>query len=96
MIFTIINKIAPGIPNSPTKIDVNRFNPIWKSNIAPIQLIPYIINPPSIEFNISFNILLIGSINILPNINKKQIHAKYVINVLSKLNHLVLLLHLYD
>ena len=96
IIFTITSNIAPGTPNIPMNIDVNKFNPIWKSNIAPTQLIPYIINPPNIEFNTSFNMLFIGNINTLPNINKKQIHAKYVITVLSKFNHLVLLLYLYD
>lgn len=42
------------------------------------------------EFNTNFRILFNGSINTLPNINKKQIHAKYTIIVLSKLNPPVL------
>ena len=60
---------------------------------------PNIKIPPKIELPISFKIVLIGKIKILPNINKKMIHAKYVIIVfVSKFHHLSLfcLLHVYD
>ena len=80
--------IAPGIPKIPTKIEVIKFNPIWNSKKEPIKLIINIINPPSTEFITNLHIIFIGTINILPNINKKNIHAMYVIILLkSILNH---------
>ena len=71
--------IAPGIPKIPTKIEVIKFNPIWKLKNDPIRLIINIVNPPKIEFITNLNIVFIGMINILPNINKKKIQAIYVI-----------------
>ena len=81
----IIITIAPGIPNKPTNMEVIRFNPIWKLKKLPIKLIINIINPPNIEFIISFAIVLIGTINIFPNINKKKIHAIYAIILLKSI-----------
>ncbi len=102
MVFKIICNItsspAPGIPSKPTKIEVIILRPIWKPKFAPIILIINIKTPPNIEFNISLNTLLNGKTNILPNINKKIIHAKKVITLLkSKYNHpftFILWLHL--
>ncbi len=62
-----INTILPGIPNKPTKTAVIMFNPMWKFQILPIKFIINIKMPPNIEFNINFNIFLIGTINNLPN-----------------------------
>ena len=81
--FIIIITIAPGIPKTPTKIEVIKFNPIWKLKNDPIKLIINIIIPPKTEFIIILNIVFIGIINILPNINKKKIQAKYVIILLK-------------
>lgn len=81
----IMITIAPGIPSNPTNIEVIRFNPIWKLKKQPIKLIINIINPPNIEFIISFIIVLSGTINILPNINKKKIHAIYAIILLKSI-----------
>ena len=67
----------------PTKIEVIRFNPIWKLKKEPMKFIINIINPPNIEFIINLNIIFIGTINILPNINKKKIQATYVIILLK-------------
>lgn len=90
--LSIINKIAPGTPSIPTNIAVTTFNPIWKLSIVPTKFIIYISTPPSAEFNTSFNILFIGTINILPKINKKIIHAIYIIRVfVSKINPPVLI-----
>ena len=82
IIFIIVIKIAPGIPSIPTNTDVNTLSPIWKLKVAPTILIIYINNPPKIELKINFKIVLIGIINILPNIKIKKMHAKYVTIVL--------------
>lgn len=79
----IIRHTAPGNPNTPTKILVKILSPIWNPNAPPIKLIKNIVIPPKIELTTNFKIFLIGTINILPNINKKQIHAKYVIKFVS-------------
>lgn len=67
--------IAPGTPKTPTNIEVIRLSPMWKLKNDPIILIKNIVNPPSIEFITNFNIIFIGKINILPNINKNKIQA---------------------
>ena len=86
--FIITITIAPGIPKMPTKIEVIKFNPIWKLKKEPIKLIINIVNPPRIEFKINLSIVFIGTINILPNINKKKIQAIYVIILLKSIfNH---------
>ena len=54
------------------------FSPIWKLNPAPIKLIMYIVTPPKMEFKTNLSTFFIGKIKILPKINKKHIHAKYV------------------
>lgn len=77
--FTITKTTTPGNPNNPTKTLVKKLSPIWKPKLAPTMLIKKITTPPIIEFKTSFNIFLIGTMKILPNKNKKQIHAKYVI-----------------
>lgn len=88
MICNIINKPAPGTPNSPTKIEVMRFNPIWKLKLAPITLIRKIKTPPNIEFKTNFNIFFNGIIKIFPKINKKIMHAKKAkILLKSKYHH---------
>ena len=51
---------------------------MWKLNPAPIKLIMYIVTPPKMEFKTNLSTFFIGKIKILPNINKKHIHAKYV------------------
>lgn len=71
--------MAPGSPNKPTNILVKTFSPIWNPKLAPTKFIIKIVSPPSIELKTNFNTFFIGTINIFPNINKKQIHAKYVI-----------------
>lgn len=63
-------------------MEVNILSPIWKPNIPPIRLIIYINNPPRIELKINFKIVFIGIINNLPNINIKNMQAKYAITVL--------------
>ena len=75
----MIKQIAPGNPKSPIKILVKILSPMWKPHIPPIKLIKNIVTPPKTEFITNFKIFLIGTINTLPNINKKQIHAKYII-----------------
>jgi hypothetical protein len=70
--------IAPGTPNIPTTIQVIKLIAICKPNIPPIKLIAKINMPPKIELNTNFKINFIGIINILPNKNKKHIHAKKV------------------
>lgn len=79
IIFNTINNMTPGNPNIPIKIEVIKFNPIWKLNNVPIKFIPYIRIPPKIEFNINLNILFSGNINILPTIKIKKMHANIVI-----------------
>jgi len=69
--FSITITIAPGIPSIPTKIEVSKFNPIWKLKNEPIRLIININKPPKTEFIINLKIVFIGTINNLPNINKK-------------------------
>lgn len=81
--FIITITIAPGIPRIPTKIEVTKFNPMWKLKNEPTRLIKNIINPPSTEFIINFHIVFIGIINSFPNINKKKIQAIYVIILLK-------------
>lgn len=76
-------QIAPGNPSKPTSILVKKFNPIWKPKFAPIRFITKISNPPKIEFKTNFTTFEIGTINTLPKINKKQIHAMYVIIFVS-------------
>ena len=84
--------MAPGTPKTPTNIEVIRFNPIWNPHKEPIILIINIVNPPSTEFIINFNIVFIGTINIFPNINKKNIQAIYAIILLeSNIYHLSLI-----
>lgn len=76
----------------PTNIEVIKFNPIWKLKKDPIKLIINIVNPPRIEFKTNLSIVFIGTINIFPNMNKKKIHAIYVIILLkSNLYHLSLI-----
>ena len=70
-----IISIDPGIPKSPTIIDVIIFNPIWKFKNSPTRFIRKIIIPPITEFIINFNIVLSGTIKIFPKINKKNKHA---------------------
>ena len=55
------------------KIDVIKLSPMWKFKNEPIRLITHIVSPPSTEFITNFNIVFIGTINNLPNINKKKI-----------------------
>ena len=57
------------------KIEVIKFNPIWKLKKEPIKLIINITSPPSTEFITNLKIVFIGTINIFPNINKKKIQA---------------------
>lgn len=74
--LTIIIHIAPGSPSKPTKMLVIKLIPICKFILAPKRFINQITIPPSIEFKTSFKTFFIGTIKILPNINKKQIQAK--------------------
>ena len=67
----------------PIKILVKKFKPIWKLKFAPTKLIIQISKPPKKELNTNFKIFLIGTIKILPKINKKHIQAKYVITFIS-------------
>ena len=67
----------------PTKIAVNMFKPMWKLNIAPIQLIISINIPPIIELKTSLSICFIGIINNFPNINIAKMHDKKIIIVLG-------------
>ena len=69
-----------------TKILVTKLSPIWKPNVPPTAFIIKITIPPKTEFNTNFNIFFIGTIKILPSINIKQIHAKYVIMLISILS----------
>ena len=48
---------------------------MWKPKLCVKKFIKNIINPPSIEFKISLNIIFIGTINIFPIIKIKQIQA---------------------
>lgn len=82
-----ITATAPGIPNKPIKIDVIAFIPMWKLHSFPIIFIIKINNAPNKEFKHNFNISLIGTIKILPIINKKKIHAKKVIILLVFNSH---------
>lgn len=75
--------IAPGIPKTPTNIEVIKFKPIWKLKNEPIRLIKNIVKPPKIELITNFNIIFIGTTNNLPNINKKKIQAIYVMILLK-------------
>lgn len=81
--FIITITIAPGIPSKPIKIEVIRFRPIWKLKNDPTRLIINITNPPSTEFITNFTIVFKGTINIFPNINKKNIQAIYAIILLK-------------
>lgn len=84
--------IAPGIPRIPIKIEVIKFNPIWKLKNEPIKFIKNITSPPSTEFNTNLRIVFIGTINTFPNINKKKIQAIYAIILLkSNVYHLSLI-----
>lgn len=63
------------MPKSPTKIDVNKFKPIWKLKLCANIFIKNMINPPSKEFIISLNIIFIGTIKSLHIIKIKQMQA---------------------
>lgn len=82
-IFIITITTAPGIPRSPTKIEVIKLRPIWNPQNEPIRLIINITNPPSTEFKTNLSIVFIGTINIFPNMNKKNIQAIYAIILLK-------------
>ena len=86
--FIITSIIAPGSPKNPTIILVKKFSPIWNPKLLPTMFIKKITNPPIIEFNASFSIFFIGTINILPNKNRKQMHAKYVMIFVFKFIHI--------
>ena len=73
-----IKQIAPGIPRIPTIIDVIKLSPMWKPHIPPIKLIANMSMAPNIELKINLIIHLIGTIKILPIINKKHMHAKKI------------------
>ena len=79
----ITKHTAPGKPNNPTKILVKILSPIWNPHIPPTRFIKNIVTPPKTELITSFKIFFIGTINILPKINKKHMHAKYVIIFVS-------------
>ena len=85
IIFSTTSNAAPGTPNNPTIIAVKRFKPMWNPKFIPTRFIIYIRIPPKTEFITNFKILLSGMINILPNINKKIIHAKNVITVFKSI-----------
>ena len=91
----IINKIAPGIPNIPTKIEVKKLRPIENPHAPPIKLIIYIKTPPKTEFKINLKILFNGKIKILPNKNRKTIQAKNVITLLPSICPPSLFLYFY-
>lgn len=81
--FIITKHTAPGSPSNPTKILVKILSPMWNPHIPPTRFIKNIVSPPKMELIISFKIFFIGTINILPKINKKHMHAKYVIIFVS-------------
>ena len=85
IIFNTTSNAAPGTPNNPTITAVNKLSPIWNPKFIPTRFIIYINTPPKIELKTNFKILFNGHINILPNINRKIIHAKKVITVLKSI-----------
>ena len=93
----MIKQIAPGIPSIPTIIAVKKLSPMCNPHIPPIRLIAKISKAPKIELKISFIIHFIGTINILPIINKKHIHAKKIIVLSIKYNSFLIgLLYFYE
>ena len=95
--FIITKHTTPGSPSNPTKILVKILRPIWNPHIPPTRFIKKIVTPPKIELITNFKIFFIGTIKTLPKINKKHMHAKYVIIFVSILIPLqTLFIHLYE
>ena len=95
--FIITKHTTPGNPSNPTKILVKILSPMWNPHIPPTRFIKKIVTPPKIELITNFKIFFIGTINTLPKINKKHMHAKYVIIFVSILIPLqTLFIHLYE
>lgn len=79
IILQQLNILLLVIPIFRINIVVKKFSPMWNPKVDPIRLTMYIKTAPMHEFKTIFSTFFIGTINSLPNINKKHIQAKKVI-----------------